>query len=86
MGKRPTLASIDVGTTKICTIVAEVNSGDVIRVAGVGIAPSHGLHKGLVGNINDARESSGESESKAAQASGDRVRWTYGCVIGRHAS
>ena len=56
MRKRTTLASIDVGTTKVCTIVAEVDGGDVIRVAGVGITPSHGLHKGLVVNINDARE------------------------------
>ena len=52
MSKRNTIASIDVGTTKICTTVAEVNEMDVIRVAGVGITPSNGLHKGLVVNIN----------------------------------
>ncbi|GAI55415.1 unnamed protein product [marine sediment metagenome] len=40
MKKRTTLASIDVGTTKICTTIADVNDGGGIRVAGVGVAPS----------------------------------------------
>ena len=57
MNKRTTLASIDVGTTKVCTIIAEVNDGSVIRVAGVGTTQSKGLHKGLVVNVSDARES-----------------------------
>ena len=86
MRKRTTLASIDVGTTKVCTTVAEVDGGDVIRVAGVGITPSHGLHKGLVVNINDARESIRESVSRAEQTSGYRVESAYVGVTGRHVS
>jgi len=85
MKKRTTIASIDVGTTKICTTVAEVNENGV-RVAGVGITASNGLHKGLVVNINDARESIRESVSKAEQASGYRVESAYVGVTGRHVS
>ena len=85
MRKRTTLAAIDVGTTKICTTIAEANDGDV-RVAGVGITPSTGLHKGLVVNINDARESIRDSVSKAEQASGYRVESAYVGVTGRHVS
>jgi len=59
---------------------------DVIRVAGVGITPSNGLHKGLVVNINDARESIRESVSKAEQASGYRIESAYVGVTGRHVS
>ena len=86
MRNRTTLASIDVGTTKVCTTIAEVNDGDVIRVAGVGITPSNGLHKGLVVNINDARESIRESVSKAEKTSGYRVESAYVGVTGRHVS
>jgi cell division protein FtsA len=86
MGRRNTLASIDVGTTKVCTTIAEVNEGNVLRVAGVGITPSHGLHKGLVVNINDARESIRDSVSKAEQASGYKVESAYIGVTGRHVS
>jgi cell division protein FtsA len=84
MEKRSTLVSIDVGTTKVCTTVAEVNEAGVIRVAGVGVTPSNGLHKGLVVNINDARESIRESVKKAEQASGYKVESAYVGVTGRH--
>ena len=86
MKKRTTLTSIDVGTTKICTTIAEINGGGGIRVIGVGITPSKGLHKGLVVNINDARESIRESVRKAEQASNYRVESAYIGVTGRHVS
>ncbi len=86
MSKRTTLASIDVGTTKVCTIIAEVNDGKIARIAGVGMTPSNGLHKGLVVNINDARESIRRSVSKAEQVSGYRLESAYIGVTGRHVS
>jgi len=86
MRKWTTLASVDVGTTKVCTTIAEVNEGDVLRVAGVGVTPSKGLHKGLVVNINEARESIRESVRKAEQASGYKVESAYVGVTGRHVS
>jgi len=86
MKKWTTLASIDVGTTKVCTTIAEVNDRDVIRVAGVGVTPSQGLHKGLVVNINEARESIRESVKKAEQTSGYKVESAYVGVTGRHVS
>jgi len=84
MKKRATLASIDVGTTKVCTIIAEVNGGGGLRIVGVGITPSNGLHKGLVVNINEARESIRESVRKAEQACGYKVESAYVGVTGRH--
>ena len=86
MNKRTTLTSIDVGTTKVCTTIADVDDGGSIRVIGVGVAPSTGLHKGLVVNINDARESIRASVKKAEQASNYRVESAYVGVTGRHVS
>ena len=86
MKKRATLTSIDVGTTKVCTIISEVSGGGDIRVVGVGVTPSNGLHKGLVVNINEARESIRESVRKAEQASGYKVESAYVGVTGRHVS
>ncbi|GAF78021.1 unnamed protein product, partial [marine sediment metagenome] len=86
MKKRTTLSSIDVGTTKVCTTIAEINSGGGIRVIGVGITPSKGLHKGLVVNISDARESIRESVKKAEQSSNYKVESAYIGVTGRHVS
>ncbi len=86
MKKRTSLASIDVGTTKVCTTLADVDDSGGVRVVGVGIAPSHGLHKGLVVNISEARESIRESVRKAEQASAQKVESAYVGVTGRHVS
>jgi cell division protein FtsA len=84
MSKRNTIVSIDVGTTKICTTIAEVTESNKLQVAGVGISPSNGLHKGLVVNINDAKEAIRESVRKAEQSSGYKVESAYVGVTGRH--
>jgi len=84
MNKQTVLASIDVGTTKVCTIVADADEGGSVRVLGVGVTPSKGLHKGLVVNINDAAASIRESVRKAEQASGTKVESAYVGVTGRH--
>ena len=86
MNKRSTITSIDVGTTKVCTTISELSDTMGVRIVGVGVTPSHGLHKGLVVNINDARESIRESVSKAEQTSGYRVESAYIGVTGRHVS
>ena len=44
------IVGLDIGTTKICCVVGEAFS-DGIDIIGVGIAPSLGLKKGVVVNI-----------------------------------
>jgi cell division protein FtsA len=83
MKKSNVITSIDVGTTKICTIMADIHDG-APRVVGVGITPSKGLHKGLVVNIHEARDSIRESVRKAEQASNFKVESAYVGVTGRH--
>ena len=85
MGKKSIFSAIDVGTTKVCTVTAEVNNG-FVQVTGVGLTPSKGLHKGLVVNINEAKNSIRESIRKAEQASGYRIESAYIGVTGRHVS
>ena len=77
MAKKTVLSSIDVGTTKVCTIIAEQTTEGALRVVGVGITPSDGMHKGMVVNINEAKDSIRESVRKAEQACGYRVDSAY---------
>ncbi len=86
MKKRSNLTSIDVGTTKICTTIAEVNDSGDVYVVGVGVTPSNGMHKGLVVNINEAREAIRTSVKKAEQACSYKVESAYLGVTGRHVS
>jgi len=82
--KKDRVAAIDVGTTKVCTIMADVYDNEGLRVLGVGVAPSHGLHKGLVVNINEAKESIKQSVRIAEQMAGRRLESAYVGVTGRH--
>jgi cell division protein FtsA len=84
MKKRSTITAIDVGTTKVCTTIAEIREWGDLRVVGVGVVPSTGLHKGLVVNINDAKEAIRESVKKAEQTSNYKIESAYVGVTGRH--
>ena len=86
MGKRRTISAIDVGTTKVCTLIGEVGDNGQMRVAGVGVVPSKGMHKGMVVNIDEARETIRASVKKAEQSSGCKVESAYIGVTGRHIS
>src|SRR5437764_1181385 len=48
MGKSTRFAGLDIGTTKICAFVAEMNGSGVPRILGMGVAPSEGLRRGVV--------------------------------------
>lgn len=80
------VSAIDVGTTKIATIVASIRAQDDIEVLGVGVVPSHGLHKGLVVNMDEAKDSIAGSVREAQRISGMRIDSVYVGVTGRHIS
>ena len=84
MKKTGTITAIDVGTTKVCTIIANVEETGNIRVIGVGITPSTGMHKGLVVNIKEADAIHSASVRKAELMSGHKVESAYIGVTGRH--
>ena len=80
------IAAIDVGTTKVCTIMGTLDSSSGLRILGVGIAPSHGIEKALVANINQAKESIRQSIRKAEMMAGYRLDSAYIGVTGKHIS
>jgi cell division protein FtsA len=82
--RRNKIGAIDVGTTKICTIMADTDGETAPRILGVGVVPSHGLQGGLVVNYNEARESILESIRRAEQTAGYRLDSAFIGVTGRH--
>jgi cell division protein FtsA len=81
-----TIVGIDVGTTKVCTVVAQVHDNGRINVLGVGLTPSKGLDKGVVVNIDDAVNAIATSVEKAERLSGYRIGTAFVGVAGRHIS
>jgi len=84
--KRTKVAAIDVGTTKVCTIMGDLDSEGALRVLGVGVGPSQGLQKGLVVNVNEAKDAIRESIRKAERTAGYKLESAYIGVTGRHIS
>ncbi len=48
MVDEPIVVGIDIGTTKVCTLVARVEGENNLRILGVGIEPSQGIRKGTI--------------------------------------
>ena len=78
------IVALDIGTTKVCAIVAEIKSPDEINVLGVGTHPSNGLKKGVVVNIDKTIESIKSAVDQAEEMSGCEIRSVYVGVAGGH--
>ena len=64
--------------------MADADENGEVRVLGVGVVPSKGLHKGVVVNINEARESIRHSVGQAEQMAGRKLESAYVGITGRH--
>jgi cell division protein FtsA len=81
-----TIVALDVGTTKICTLVAEVTPERELRIVGMGVAPSRGLRKGVVVDIEEATRAIAASVEKAEHLSGYHIDSAYVGIAGAHIS
>jgi cell division protein FtsA len=78
------VVGLDIGTTKICAIVAEVHSDATMTVVGIGRAPSEGLNRGVVVNIEKTVNSIREAIDKAQQQSGVAIEEVIVGIAGDH--
>lgn len=78
------LASLDIGTTKICLIVAEKNSDNNLNIISVNSTPSLGMSKGVVIDINRAVESIKIVLKNAQLESGVKIKSVAVGVSGSH--
>lgn len=69
MEEVPIVVGLDVGTTKVCALVARLEE-EVPRVIGVGIEPSRGMSKGLVTDIPALSRAVAQAIEKAERTSG----------------
>lgn len=83
--KKEILVGLDLGTTKVCAVIAEkLPDQNRIDVLGFGVAPSEGLHKGLVANIGKTAEAIKSAMSIAANRAGLEVNVVNVGVAGEH--
>jgi cell division protein FtsA len=77
------VVGMDIGTTKICCVVGEVFD-DGVDIIGVGTAPSVGLKKGIVVNIESTVKSIRQAVEQAEEAAGCELHAVYVGIAGNH--
>ena len=77
------LVSLDVGTTKICVVVARMIDGKV-NIAGIGSHPSTGLRKGVVVNIDSTVNAIKRAVEEAELMAGIKISECMAGIAGAH--
>ena len=78
------ITAIDVGTTKVCVLVAELLVTDEYEILGVGVAPSKGLRRGVVVNMEEAKISIREAVEAAERSAGYEIDSAFVSIAGAH--
>jgi cell division protein FtsA len=85
MARGETIAGLDIGTTKTCAIIAAGGPGG-LEVIGVGEAPSLGMRKGVVTDLEETVKSIEVATERAERMAGVHVSQVYVGVTGEHVS
>ncbi len=78
------IAALDIGTTKMCAIIADLSEAANVRILGVGIAPSRGLRKGVVTDVKEAAQSIAAAIEQTERVSGFKMEAAYVGIAGAH--
>jgi len=85
VGKKDDIVvGLDIGTTKICALVAEISKSGEIEIVGIGTYPSFGLRKGVVVNIESTVNSIKKAVEEAELMAGVEFDSVYAGIAGGH--
>ena len=86
MAKEHIVTGIDVGSSKVSTVIASISPEKKISVIGVSTITSRGIKKGVVVDIDEAVAAISESLEGAERMAGYPVRSAFVSVDGKHIS
>ena len=78
------VVGLDIGTAKVMVVVAEVLPGGELKLAGLGIAPSNGLKRGVVVNIEATVQSIQQALKEAELMADCKITRVYTGITGSH--
>lgn len=84
MRKSRLITAVDLGTTKVCVIIGEIDGDGMLTVLGVGSAPSRGIQRGMVTNINETVSSLRTAYSRALELARVEPREVLVGIAGDH--
>ena len=78
------VVGVDIGTTKVCAVVAAEDDLGRVNILGMGVSESHGLNRGVVVNIDKTVAAVQEAVHEAERAAGVEVRSVIVGIAGDH--
>lgn len=78
------IVGLDIGTSKVVAIVAEVSAESGMEIIGIGSHPSRGLKKGVVVNIESTVQSIQRAIEEAELMAGCQIHSVYAGIAGSH--
>ena len=78
------VVGLDIGTAKVMAVVAEVLPGGELRLAGLGVAPTHGLKRGVVVNIDATVQAIQQALKEAEMMADCKITRVYTGITGSH--
>ncbi|MGN7613575.1 cell division protein FtsA [Magnetococcales bacterium HHB-1] len=78
------IIGLDIGTTKTCCIVADLQPDNRLDVIGIGTHPSSGMRKGVVIDIDSTVESMRMAVEEAEMMAGVEINMVYAGIAGGH--
>ena len=78
------VVGLDIGTAKVMAVVAEMLPDGTLRVAGIGTAPTHGLKRGVVVNIDATVQSIQQALKEAEMMADCKITRVYTGITGSH--
>ncbi len=78
------IVGIDIGTTKIAVVIAEVGASKNLNIIGVGTHPSDGLRRGVVVNLDKTVRSIQKAAKSAELMAGIEIESVYAGICGDH--
>lgn len=84
--EEPLVVGIDIGTTKVCALIARLEGENGMRILGVGIEPSMGIKRGNIIDIATASQSISRAVEKAERSSGLEITSALVSMAGSHVS
>ena len=84
MAEDGTIVGLDIGTSKVCAVIAEINSDGELEILGIGKSPSSGLRRGVVINIESTLQSVAGAIEAAEQMAGREVSGVVTGIAGGH--
>ena len=83
-GEALKIVGLDIGTSKVAAIAAEISPDGALEVIGLGSYPSRGLKKGVVVNIESTVQSIQRAVEEAELMAGCQIDTVYAGIAGSH--